>query len=195
MADKSRLEALLEKQAKLESDIVEEKGKEEANKVLSGIGANVATVVQQAAKTAKVDIKVLHGKFFALSVDEAGKLSVEVVAKAKANGGSRKPATASTNGGNFEYFLADGRGGFETVQKAMEALGIPEANRPKHNRYDRLSADWQKKIIQKAKAEKPEASQPEASQPEAEAEAEASQPEASQPEAEAEAEAEATTES
>ena len=187
MADKSRLEALLEKQAKLEADISEEKGKEEANKVLSGIGANVATVVQQAAKTAKVDIKVLHGKFFALSVDDAGKLSVEVVAKAKANGGSRKPATASTSG-NFEYFLADGRGGFADVQTAMGELGIPEANRPKHNRYDRLSADWQKKIIRKAKAEKPEATEPatepEATEPEA-TEPEATEPEATEPEAEA----------
>ena len=156
MADKSRLETLLEKQAKLEADIVAEKGKEEADKVLSGIGANVATVVQTAAKTAKVDIKVLHGKFFALSVDDKGKLSVEVVTKAvrKSNGnGNSQPA--SNGNGNYEYFLADGRGGFESVQKAMEALGIPEANRPKHNRYDRLSADWQKKIIQKPKAEKP----------------------------------------
>ena len=167
MADtKSRLESLLEKQAKLESDIVEEKGKEEANKVLSGIGANVATVVQQAAKTAKVDIKVLHGKFFALSVDDAGKLSVEVVAKARANGGSQK-ATNGNGNGNYEYFLADGRGGFESVQKAMEALGVPEANRPQHNRYDRLSADCQKKIIRKAKAEKTEpATEPEATEPE-----------------------------
>ena len=179
MADKSRLEALLEKQAKLEADISEEKGKEEANKVLSGIGANVATVVQQAAKTAKVDIKVLHGKFFALSVDDAGKLSVEVVAKAKANGGTRKATTTTNGNGNYEYFLADGRGGFEDVQKAMEALGIPEANRPKHNRYDRLSADGQKKIIRKAKAEKP-ATEPEATEPEA-TEPEATEPEATEP--------------
>lgn len=171
MAEQSRLENLLEKQRKLEADIEAEKGKEEANKVLSGIGANVATVVQQAAKTAKVDIKVLHGKFFALSVDDAGKLSVEVVAKAKANGGSRKATTGNGNGnGQYEYFLANGQGGFESVQKAMEALGVPEANRPKHNRYDRLSEDWQKKIIRKAKASQPEASQPEASEPEAEAE-------------------------
>ncbi len=180
--EKSRLEALLEKQAKLEADIEAEKGKEEANKVLSGIGANVATVVQQAAKTAKVDIKVLHGKFFALSVDDAGKLSVEVVAKAKANGGSKKATTGNGNGnGQYEYFLADGRGGFADVQTAMAELGIPEANRPKHNRYDRLSADWQKKIIRKAKAEKqaePEATEPEATEPEA------TEPEATEPEAE-----------
>ena len=179
---KSRLEALLEKQAKLEADIVAEKGKEEANKVLSGIGANVATVVQQAAKTAKVDIKVLHGKFFALSVDDAGKLSVEVVAKAKANGGSKKATTGNGNGnGQYEYFLADGRGGFADVQTAMAELGIPEANRPKHNRYDRLSADWQKKIIRKAKAEKP-ATEPEATEPATEPEA--TEPEATEPEAE-----------
>ncbi|KKK90664.1 hypothetical protein LCGC14_2720750, partial [marine sediment metagenome] len=114
MAEQSRLEALLEKQKKLEADIVDEKGKEEADKVLAGIGANVATVVQDAAKTAKVDIKVLHGKFFALSVDDKGKLSVEVVSKAvrKANGDNK--ATTNGNGnGDYEYFLADGRGGFE----------------------------------------------------------------------------------
>ena len=158
MPEQSRLEALLEKQRKLEADIEAEKGKEEANKVLSGIGADVATVVQQAADKAKVDVKVLHGKFFALSVDEAGKLSVEVVTKAKGKASGNGKATTNGNGnGQYEYFLADGRGGFESVQKAMEALGIPEAKRPKHNRYDRLSADWQAKIIRKAKATEPKA--------------------------------------
>ena len=163
MAEQSRLEALLEKQRKLEGDIEAEKAKEEANKVLSGIGADVATVVQQAADKAKVDVKVLHGKFFALSVDEAGKLSVEVVTKAKGKANGNGKATTNGNGnGQYEYFLADGRGGFESVQKAMEALGVPEANRPKHNRYDRLSADWQGKIIRKAKASQPEDTEPKA---------------------------------
>ena len=160
MAEQTRLEALLEKQRKLEADIEAEKAKEEANKVLNGIWADVATVVQQAADKAKVDVKVLHEKFFALSVDDGGKLSVEVVTKAvrKANGNG----TASANGnGHYEYFLADGRGGFEDIQKAMDALGIPEANRPKHNRYDRLSTDWQQKIIRKAKDGQPEATKPE----------------------------------
>jgi len=170
MGDQSRLDALLEKQKKLEADIVAEKSKEEATKVLNGIGADVATLVQQSAKTAKVDIKVLHGKFFALSVDDKGKLSVEVVTKTrKSNGGGSATGGNGNGNGQYEYFLADGRGGFESVQKAMEALGIPEANRPKHNRYDRLSADWQKKIIRKAKAEKPAEAKAEA---EAEAEAE-----------------------
>jgi len=157
MADKSRLEALLEKQRKLEGDIEAEKAKEEATKVLNGIGADVATLVQQSADKAKVDVKVLHGKFFALTVDDGGKLSVEVVTKARKSNGNGNRTTGNGNGnGQYEYFLADGRGGFESVQKAMEALGVPEANRPKHNRYDRLSADWQEKIIRKAKAEKPD---------------------------------------
>ena len=170
MAEQTRLEALLEKQRKLEADIEAEKAKAEANKVLNGIGADVATVVQQAADKAKVDVKVLHGKFFALSVDDGGKLSVEVVTKARGKANGNGTARASGNGnGQYEYFLADGRGGFEDIQKAMDALGIPEASRPKHNRYDRLSADWQKKIIRKAKASQPEAIQPEP-------EAKASQP-------------------
>ena len=161
MAEQTRLEALLDKQRKLEADIEAEKAKEEANKVLNGIGADVATVVQQAADKAKVDVKVLHGKFFALTVDDGGKLSVEVVTKAKGKANGNGQPRANGNG-QYEYFLADGRGGFEDIQKAMDALGIPEANRPKHNRYDRLSADWQKKIIRKAKASQPEATKPEA---------------------------------
>ncbi|MBE9501308.1 MAG: hypothetical protein IMY87_02635 [Chloroflexi bacterium] len=160
MADKSRLEALLEKQRKLEGDIEAEKAKEEATKVLNGIGADVATLVQQSADKAKVDVKVLHGKFFALTVDDGGKLSVEVVTKArKSNGGTKSTGGNGNGNGQYEYFLADGRGGFESIQKAMDELGIPEANRPKHNRYDRLSADWQKKIIRKAKATEPKATE------------------------------------
>ena len=163
MAEQSRLEALLEKQKKLEADIVAEKAKAEADKVLNAIGADVATTVQQAAVKAKVDVKVLHGKFFALSVDDAGKLSVEVVTKVrKSNGGGTTTSGNGNGNGQYEYFLADGRGGYPDIQTAMTELGIPEANRPKHNRYDRLSADWQKKIIRKAKASQPETSQPEA---------------------------------
>jgi len=168
MAEQSRLEALLEKQRKLEADIEAEKAKVEADKVLNKIGADVATVVQKASVTHKVDVRALHGKFFALTVDDTGKLTVEVVTKAKGKGNGNETPKATGNGngnGQYDYFLADGRGGFESVQKAMEALGIPEANRPKHNRYDRLSADWKKKIIQKAKADQPEASQPAADQP------------------------------
>jgi len=45
-----------------------------------------------------------------------------------------------------EYYLKDGSGPFESVQKALDALGIPADQRPTHNRYNRLSKDWQDKI-------------------------------------------------
>lgn len=158
MAEQSRLEKLLDKQKQLEAQIDEEKAREQANKVLNSIGANVATVVQKAATDKGVDIKVLHGKFFALTVGDDNKLTVEVVNKARGNG--TRTSTGNGNGnGNFEYYLKDGRGPFESIQKAMDELGIPANKRPTHNRYDRLSADWQGKIDRKVKAQQP-ANQP-----------------------------------
>ena len=152
---KSRLETLLDKQKELANKIEEEKAKEQATKVLNGIGADVATVVQQSAEKAKVDVKVLHGKFFALTVED-GKLSVEVVTKARKSNGGGNSTTGNGNGnGNYEYFLKDGRGPFESVQKAMDAMKIPQGQRPAHNRYDRLSNDWKAKIDRREKASQP----------------------------------------
>ncbi|MBA7613584.1 hypothetical protein ES703_20835 [subsurface metagenome] len=157
MAEQSRLEKLLDKQKELEGKITEEKAREEADKVLNGIGANVATVVQKAATDKGVDINVLSGKFFALTVED-GKLSVEVVTKArKSNGGENHTAGNGNGNGNYEYFLADGRGAYATIQLAMDALGVAKGNRPQHNRYDRLSDDWKAKIIRKDKASQPAA--------------------------------------
>ena len=178
MAEKSRLVQLLEKQAALNEAIEAEKSNEEASKVLSGIGASVATTVAQAAVKAKVDIQVLHGKFFALSVAD-GKLSIEVVAKAA----SRKPSNGNGNGnGNdYDYKLADGRT-FSRICDAIDKLtGKPcelvhdgktyDDGKPKL-RYDRLTKDMKTAITQVAKVKPAEASQPKP----AEAEAEASQP-------------------
>ncbi len=185
MGDKSRLDTLLEKQAKLVSDIAAEKVVIEADKVLSGIGTDVATTVMEAAVKAGVEVKVLHGKFFSLAVDDNGKLTVEIVSKttrkASTNGGSTSGNSTNGTNGQYEYFLANGKGPFSDIQTAMTELGIPEANRPQHNRYDRLSADWQKKIIRKAKVtDQPAAEQPAAEQPAAE-QAAAEQPAAEQP--------------
>lgn len=47
-----------------------------------------------------------------------------------------------------DLYLKDGRGPFKTVQEALGALGIPEDQRPKHNRYDRLSKAM-KELIRK----------------------------------------------
>lgn len=48
-------------------------------------------------------------------------------------------ATPAAPAGQFQYQLKDGRGPFNTVQEAMDAMGLDKATRPQHNRWDRLS--------------------------------------------------------
>lgn len=43
-------------------------------------------------------------------------------------------------------YLKDGRGPFN-VQAALDALGLPQDKRPKHNRYSRLSKELQDQIV------------------------------------------------
>ncbi|MBA7601840.1 hypothetical protein ES703_08924 [subsurface metagenome] len=47
------------------------------------------------------------------------------------------------------FYLRDGQGPFADVQTALEALGIPPDERPKHNRYERLSEKLKCLIIKK----------------------------------------------
>lgn len=47
------------------------------------------------------------------------------------------------------FYLKDGQGPFADVQTALEALGIPPEDRPKHNRYDRLSEKLKEQIIKR----------------------------------------------
>ncbi len=42
--------------------------------------------------------------------------------------------------------MQDGHGPFESVQAAMDALGLPKDKRPKHQRWDRLSAQLKEQI-------------------------------------------------
>ncbi|MDP2728267.1 MAG: hypothetical protein Q8P59_12075, partial [Dehalococcoidia bacterium] len=67
----------------------------------------------------------------------------------KANDTPKAPKAG--DGIESEYTLQDGRGPFADVQSALDASGVDKAQRPKHNRYDRLSAVWQAKIIRKVK--------------------------------------------
>ncbi len=53
--------------------------------------------------------------------------------------------------GQFEYILEDGRGPFDTVQLAMDKLGLDKATRPAHNRWDRLSTELKRKIQRREK--------------------------------------------
>jgi hypothetical protein len=182
MADaQTRLQSLLDKMAKLEEEKKSLLAEAEAETAINKIGADLAGYITKSATTHKVEVKVLNGKFFALTVGEDGTLSVALTTKAskpKANGNG---GTATNgNGGDYEYFLKDGRGPFDSIQKAMDEMKVPAEQRPAHNRYDRLSASWKEKIDRRPKATQP------ATQPEAEAKPEA-EAEATKPEAEAEA--------
>jgi hypothetical protein len=61
------------------------------------------------------------------------------------------PAGAGAPTGVWEYMLEDGRGPFESVQAAMDAMNLDKATRPQHNRWDRLSTDLKKRIPRREK--------------------------------------------
>jgi len=61
------------------------------------------------------------------------------------------PSTAAKLG-EWEYYLEDGRGPFESVQLAMDALGLDKDTRPQHNRWDRLSTALKEKIQRRPKS-------------------------------------------
>ncbi len=52
----------------------------------------------------------------------------------------------------WEYCLQDGRGPYETVQLAMDELGLDKETRPQHNRWSRLSAQLKGFIQRRPKA-------------------------------------------
>jgi len=54
--------------------------------------------------------------------------------------------------GEWEYYLDDGRGPYESVQLAMDALGLNKETRPSHNRWDRLSTALKEKIQRRPKS-------------------------------------------
>jgi len=60
--------------------------------------------------------------------------------------------SAAAKPGEWEYYLQDGRGPFESVQAAMDELGLDKNTRPMHNRWDRLSTALKEKIQRRPKA-------------------------------------------
>lgn len=60
-----------------------------------------------------------------------------------------KPVTRPPTRSSSSFYLEDGRGPFDTIQEAFDALGLPKEQRPKHNRYDRLSQALKSKILQR----------------------------------------------
>ncbi|MBA7677620.1 hypothetical protein ES703_85880 [subsurface metagenome] len=54
--------------------------------------------------------------------------------------------------GRWEYYLQDGCGPFQTVQAAMDELGLDKETRPQHNRWSRLSTQLKDTIQRRPKA-------------------------------------------
>ncbi len=55
--------------------------------------------------------------------------------------------------GQRQYKLQDGRGPYNTLQEAMDAMGLDKNTRPQHNRWDRLSQELKKQILPFVKKE------------------------------------------
>lgn len=93
---------------------------------------------------AQAEVEVKAEEFPAEVRREAEAVAAEV-AKESAPSAAAKP-------GEWEYYLQDGRGPFESVQAAMDELGLDKATRPMHNRWDRLSTALKEKIQRRPKA-------------------------------------------
>ena len=52
----------------------------------------------------------------------------------------------------WAFYLKDGRGPYETVQLAMDGLGLDKNTRPKHNRWSRLATQLRGAIQRQPKA-------------------------------------------
>jgi len=75
----------------------------------------------------------------------------ERIAQAPAPQSAEPTPSAAAKAGEWDYFLQDGRGPFGDVQAAMDEMGLDKANRPQHNRWDRLSTALKEKIQRRPK--------------------------------------------
>jgi len=85
---------------------------------------------------------------------EEGKTEQEIserIAQAPAPAVAEPAPSAAPKPGEWDYYLQDGRGPFESVQLAMDALGLDPNTRPSHNRWDRLSTALKVKIQSRPK--------------------------------------------
>lgn len=76
----------------------------------------------------------------------------ERIAQAPAPQPAEPTPSAAVKPGEWEYYLEDGRGPYESVQLALDALGLDKETRPQHNRWDRLSTALKEKIQRRPKS-------------------------------------------
>jgi hypothetical protein len=63
-----------------------------------------------------------------------------------------EPAPPRSASGGWEYYLADGRGPFDSTLDALDALGVPQEGRGSYwSRHDRLPKKYQDQIQRRAK--------------------------------------------
>jgi len=75
----------------------------------------------------------------------------ERIAQAPAPQPAQPTPSAEVKPGEWDYYLQDGRGPYESVQAAMDEMGLDKNNRPQHNRWDRLSTALKEKIQRRPK--------------------------------------------
>lgn len=160
-----KLAKSMEYEKSLREKITMQKAAEDfEEKIKTSYGA-IEEALTAVIKEKGIPVAILDGKFIQLKVSEIGNLNISLVNQVKANNGNGNgngKAKTSTNGngngnGNghndkYEYFLKDGSGPFEGIQKAMDALGIDKAKRPQHTRWHRLNKEIQGKIERREKA-------------------------------------------
>lgn len=156
----AELKLKLEKQEEftksLRAKIDTQKAEEELLEKLKTSYSAIEAAIMKAVKEKGLPVKVLDGKYIQMEVSEIGNLNVSLVNQMKtapkSNGNGNGNGNGHGNGDLFEYFLTDGRGPFDDIQKAMDELKIPQDSRPQHLRYDRLNKELQGKIEKRGKA-------------------------------------------
>ena len=105
--------------------------------VKAGI-ALVETTVEEKAET-QMETEHEKGDFMSPGPQPEAKTEPAPTAPAPQTPSPAPAATPATPASQWQYQLKDGRGPFDTVQEAMDTMGLDKATRPQHNRWDRLS--------------------------------------------------------
>jgi len=121
-------------------------GTEAGKPVQAEVPTEVEAEVLKEEKVAEVETKVTEPSVQpSVKGEPISPATAELVHELHAPSAAAKP-------GEYDYYLQDGRGPFESVQAAMDEMGLDKNTRPSHNRWDRLSTALKEKIQRRLKA-------------------------------------------